>query len=146
MMYLIGGNKVWPFKKKKVEPLELPFLDVPSEPAKDVVLYSSNEKESDLKENTSTPVEIEQKEEIQPEQVQQTMNSRITSIFIKTETHKLIVEDINDLSNNLDTLSKEIVQNTSTKDSRYEKINELQSCFDDVSKKLMVIDQSLFGG
>ena len=141
MMYLVGGNNMWPFKKKQAEPLELPFLEMSNEPAKDVVLYSDDK--SEARENI---IPLPEKTVVENEPVQATISQKKGDVFIKTETHKAIIETINDVSYDLENVNKDVTRISSIKENRYERINDLQSSFDDISKKLMIVDQTLFGG
>lgn len=149
---------MWPFKKKDISSLDLPPLnpprpssftanketelirgEVPSEiPPLDLPAIKVPEKEVTEEDISETPVEMEP--------VQPALKPRGNNVFIKTETHKEILTGLTDISADFDSMNEEIENVIETKTERYEKIDALQSNLEEVSKKFIMIDQTLFGG
>jgi hypothetical protein len=143
---------MWPFSKKESRSLDLPPLNAPKPNFKgeieiipDELLEIPNELPQ-LQEKTM--MTFPEKEIEQPmvhvERPKKTIETK--DVFIKTETHKSIISGINEVVFDFDRINNEIERITDIKTSRYEKIDGLQSTLEEVGKKLMTIDQSLFGG
>ncbi len=157
---------VWPFNKKKQVATDLPpFLD-----------SNAKEQEIELIPEELPPLEIkgqvmeESKPMMSGREIMQTetmiptaaseeiittpiTRSRPTMIkhepmqkFIKMDTHSRILSNISSITADLNGINTELNHADNVKTSRYEKIDDLQSSLEDISKKLMQIDNSLFGG
>lgn len=66
--------------------------------------------------------------------------------FMKMDRFKGVVSKINDMNIDFSSMEGEINRAVELKEQRNEKINNLQNTLEDVSKKLMLIDNTLFGG
>ncbi len=66
--------------------------------------------------------------------------------FISTETHNAVLASINSIGSAFGNMDDEIGQTMTLQRTRNERIDNLQSTLEDASKKLMIIDQTLFGG
>ncbi len=66
--------------------------------------------------------------------------------FLKMDKYKGILLGINDVNSEFDNIDSEISKVIDLKDSRNTKIDSIQDNLEDVGKKLMFIENSLFGG
>ncbi|MBN2421331.1 hypothetical protein JXB27_03575 [Candidatus Woesearchaeota archaeon] len=146
---------MWPFKKKDAGELNLPPLN-PPKPRSGMGINDeeliNKEIPSELPPLEEPAIKVPEKETevtevpVETEPVSPTLRQRGNNVFIKTETHKEILTGLVDISADFENIDDEIDSVIETKTERYEKIDALQNNLEEVSKKFMLIDQTLFGG
>jgi hypothetical protein len=141
---------MWTFRKKEAQDMN---MQVPKPKNSDEIeLIPEELPELETKQNSFVePAEGALFPEIPEERVLKT--SKPLAIkkgpiekFIKTETHNNIFSQISEIMTDFDNMDFEISRVIDIKDQRNTKIDNLQDSLEDVSKKLMSIDNTLFGG
>ena len=152
---------MWLFSKKKQEGI-LPPLPVPKAPAvnadeielipEDLPEIPSEVPSLDFKKQT---IAIPQKEMTEPSMMTVIPATRVVAMravketaskFIKTETHQNVVLGINEINNDFDLMNIEVERVIELKGSRDQKIDSMQTTLEEVGKKMLEMDQIMFGG
>ena len=149
---------MWPFKKKRMDVLELPPLPkkelenisfLPEYIPEDLPPLELKNEPERPKNEISMPENEISAEEQSPEVIQVPVKREKSSVprkFLKMDKYHFILSEITGLNNNFDSISFEISKVCELKEKRDSRIDELQISLEDVSKKLMFIDNTLFGG
>jgi hypothetical protein len=145
---------MWPFKKKGVETLDLPPL--PRKGDEEITLLPENgvvPEELPLLQKPSR-IEMPQKEIPVTETIssmpkpatRKVSKAVISEKFMRMDDYKKVLGEINEIDSGFDNIESEVSRIVEVKDSRHEKIDMLQGTLEDVSKKLIIIENTLFGG
>jgi hypothetical protein len=159
MMFLSGGNTMWLFKKKEASKIELPPLPgLQPQKSDEIELLP----EEEMVPEELPPLEVKMQmpsQESRPQPIQITMpvaeqravraqkpTRELIQRFLKTDDFQSVVLELNGISNDFDTMDYEIERIVELKTIRNQKIDGLQSTLEDVSKKLIFVENTLFGG
>lgn len=146
---------MWPFKKKKFEALDLPPL--PKQEDKEIMptmteeepLMQFPEVPSEDIPDEIPPLELNEEQEGVSEPVIETAKQEkyvIKHKFMKISKYQEIMGEIMNLNNNFSNIDYGISRVFELKGSRDSRIDSLQISLEDVSKKLILVDDTLFGG
>lgn len=155
MMYLLGGN-MWPFKKKTPKIPELPPLPITNieQKAEEIPeelppLELKSEKIQPAEEETSmyeSPEPLEKTIQQKPEFSKQGIRFASGEKFMSSDAFQNIASNINSMTMDFNEIDIEIGKILGIDNAKGEKMESLQGTLEETGKKLMFIDNSLFGG
>jgi len=147
---------MWPFSKKKVQGIDLPPLTSPKAKLSDEIelipeeLPVIPEELPSLEEKSVSVPEKEYEGPVFPsipeEKQAAAKEIEIAEKFISSGTHNTIIGSMNDVLSDFDNLDYELSRVIELKTTRYEKIDGLQTALEEIGKKMISVDNILFGG
>lgn len=146
---------MWPFKKKTVKALNLPPLPpLEREPEEITLLPEEGQIPEELPAlelpgMKSEPSEIVTEEPIVTAQMPKLAKRLVEQPedkFIKIEEFKTLLQKINEITMDFDDIDDGIEKVIELKDERGNRIDNIQDTLEEIGKKLIFIEDTVFGG
>jgi len=145
---------MWPFSKQKPKVLGLPPLPG-SKKEEEITLLPEEgfipEELPQLEPKPGEKVEGEKYEgpvfpTVPEEEPEKVVKAEIVQKFVRTDRYKNVISEINNMNADFDTINFEVAKIVELKNERNGKIDSLQNTLEETSKKLMYVENILFGG